>query len=371
MRSLVTKILLLGIARFVVLRFIIEKTFYLFPVSNYIAYSRLDDVYRDDLPHSLWGWGNFDGNHYIGIAMRGYNGFEHPFFPLYPALIGFFANLGVEPLLGAVLISFIAKLLAMIIITKLLKIDGHEKLTWLCVFVIMFFPTAFFYSAAYNDSLFFLLATLTIYLARTKRWVLAAVVAAVSTLTRLNGLILGLFLAIEYLMVNKKITPKFFVFALIPLAFLGYMAYLQISFGSWQLLFTDMSVWGQDKVIFPLQVFWRYFKILVLYADFTSAYFTAVLEMVFVLGYIALLVINFGKIRFSYWMLFAVSILVPALTGTFQGMPRYGLHLYPFFLMLTIFLHRQNNLVKILYFAVMTIVLFLLATMFVHGYFIA
>jgi len=364
-------IIAFSIIRLVFLRFFIELTFPFFPSANSINYSMLDDIYRDNLPSALWGWGNFDGNHYIGIAMRGYGGYEHPFFPLYPRLIKFVADLGIQPLLAAELISFSAKLLFLLVAIKLLALDGKKKLTLLFATVIILFPTAFYYSAAYNDSLFLLLATLTIYLARKKRWVVASIMAAVATLTRLNGLVLAIFIVAEYLLYRKINTPKIYFVFLIPLAFIGYLLYVHLNFGSWQLVFSDMSVWGQEKMVFPLQTFWRYFKILILYPNFTPAYFTAALETGFVFGYIFLLIRFLGRIRASYWFLMLFSILLPGLTGTFQGMPRYGLHLYPFFLMLTMFISKWKTKSKVVYFIISAVLLLLLSTMFVHGYFIA
>ena len=35
----------------------------------------------------FWAWGNFDGEHYISIAQRGYGQGEQAFFPLYSLLI--------------------------------------------------------------------------------------------------------------------------------------------------------------------------------------------------------------------------------------------------------------------------------------------
>lgn len=364
-------IIVFSVIRLILLRLFVEFTFPFFPTSNSIIYSRLDDIYQGNLPPALWGWGNFDGNHYIGIAMRGYGGYEHPFFPLYPWLIKFVADLGLQPLLAAEIISFSAKLLFLLVAIKLLALDGKRKLILLFATVIILFPTAFYYSAAYNDSLFLLLATLTIYLARKRRWVTASIFAVLATLARLNGLVLAVFIVLEYLLYRKINTSKIYFVFLIPLTFIGYLLYVHLNFSSWQLVFSDMSVWGQDRMIFPLQTFWRYFKILVLYPNFTPAYFTAALELSFVVGYIFLLIRFFGRFRMSYWFLMFFSILLPGLTGTFQGMPRYGLHLYPFFLMLTIMISKWKPTKKMVYFAISTALLLLLSIMFVHGYFIA
>src|SRR3989344_6875835 len=44
-----------------------------------------------NLPNWIWGFGNFDGVHYLRIAQNGYNAeFSQAFFPFYPLLINFF-----------------------------------------------------------------------------------------------------------------------------------------------------------------------------------------------------------------------------------------------------------------------------------------
>lgn len=382
-RYLAVKVIGFTLARLILLRFLIEATFSLFPMSNYVNYSMLTNIYRGGLPPALWGWGNFDGSHYIGIAMRGYVSYEHPFFPLYPWLIKTIVGWGVGPLFAAEAISFLAKLTVMLFLIHLLRLDRHKNLTWLFVLVLLLYPTSFYYFSAYNDGLFFLFATITIYFARKKHWFLSSLAGAVATLTRLNGLVLGLFILLEFFYENhwqvlkakfdlKSIwQSKIYSVILIPLAFFGYLTSVQINHGLWNLVFTDMSAWGQGRFVLPLQVFWRYLKILVIYPNFTPAYFIAFLELIFVLVYLFLLIIFWRKIRISYWMLVAVSFIIPALTGTFQGMPRYGLHLYPFFLMLTILISRQDRKIKTLYFILATALLLVLAAVFVHGYFVA
>lgn len=386
------KVILITIIRLLLLRLAVELTYSLIPVSNYTDFAELDDIYRGgfNLP-AVWGWGNFDGNHYIGIAMRGYGGFEYPFFPLYPFLIKFIFGLGVEPLAAAQLISFLSKLVAMLLSLRLLEMDNKKNLQWLFVFVLLFYPTSFYFSAAYNDGLFFLLATSCIFFARKREWTWSIIAGSFAALARLNGLVLAIFIVIEYMFGNKdewKISTwfnslkhsvtknkiwqsKIFLVLAIPGVFLGYLYWVEQKTGSWFQVFSSMSIWGQDRIIFPLQVFWRYFKIIVVHPEFSTGYFTACLEFSAVILYIFLLVKWYKKIRLSYWVLFAISILLPSLTGTFQGMPRYGLHLYPFFLMLALTVSSWKTPVKIIYIFVSAVLLFVLATMFVHGFFIA
>lgn len=388
------KLLVLLFAYFAILIFPLNSTFTL-PYRYRFVYNRPTFI-ESKFPYFLWIWGNFDGYYYTSIAQRGYFLNEQPFFPFYPLLIKLVTMISHIPyLISALIISNSALILSLIVIRKILLLDKKESLLNIMYAVILLFPTSFFYGAAYNDALFLLFATLTIYFARTQSWVWASFIGALATLTRLNGLALMFVIFFEYMFSKESslaqnwefkvfmgkiknmfklrniITSKIYSIVLIPTAFLGYLFYTKITYGSWHLVFSAMKQWGQDKITFPPQVFWRYFKIITVHPNFNLIYWIAVTEVVFVLFYIFLMIYAYRKIRFSYWIFFVISILIPSLTGTFQGMPRYGLHLYSFFLSLTLFLGRKGKLFKWIYFAVSTLLLFLYVSLFTRGYFVA
>lgn len=341
------------------------------------------------LPFFVKVWGNFDGYHYMEIAQRGYQNLEQGFFPLFPIFMRSFTAVFRTPLIiSGQIISNFSFIASLFIINKLLIIDKKKKLFNLLFLIIIFFPTSFYYGAVYNDSLFFLLATLAIYFARDKKWFLSSFCGGLATLTRLNGLSLFFFILFEY--VNKDwslsnlvkqckkclgfkeiLKSKIYSVIIIPLSFTSYLLYINTVLGSWKSLFSSMKIWGQDKLIFPLIVFWRYFKIIFLYPTFQLNYWVAVFELLMVIFYIFLLFYSFKKIRLSYWILFALSILIPSLTGTFQGMPRYGLHLFPMYLSISLLLNKSSFLGKFLYFAFSIILLVFALTLFTRGYFVA
>lgn len=333
-------------------------------------------------PYHLFIWGNFDGYHYMKIAQIGYLPHLYPFFPLFPLLIRFFVRvLDVHWWLRAgQLVSNISFILSLYIVYKLTLLDGKKFLIPLIFLIIFFYPTSFYYTAVYNDSLFFLLATTTIYFARKRAWIIASVFGALATLTRLNGLALIFLIGFEYLSTTKsfkQITPKrilkdsIYAVLLIPLAFAGFLFHIHKISGNFMNVFSAMAQWNQDKVTFPLQVVWRYMKIFALVSPQQLIYWIAVLEFASVVLYLFLLIYSFKKVRFSYWIFFAVSILIPSLTGTFAGMPRYGLHLYPFFLSLALFLEKRSEVFRIIWFAICFLLLFLLVSLFTRGYFVS
>jgi hypothetical protein len=251
-----------------------------------------------------------------------------------------------------------------------------------------------FYGAVYNDSLFFMLASWSIWQARSKRWVLASVLASGAVLARLNGLALFGFLLAEYwthtLSVQKTWQPAtlwthmkdvinnpqelvrsgIWAVLLIPLSFLSYLGYIQYQFGDWQKLFATMSIWGQSSATFPLVVVFRYAKIFVSVSPLSLTFWVALVELAFVTLYSALAIWGWGKVRLSYWLLFVVSILIPWTTGTFQGMPRYGLHIFPFFLLLALWFHQAKRWQKIEYVISCVMLAVFIIGCFTRGYFV-
>ena len=366
------------------------------------------------LPHFWQVMSNFDGEHYLSIARRGYENLTQAFFPLYPATIGMiFHTFHIPLIISGLIVSHFSLLLGLYFAWRLFKLDCLEsaqgaKSTHKIIFksgiffllLILIWPTGQFYGAIYNDAMFFCLATLTLWWGRTKHWFLAGLTGGLATLTRLNGLALWPFLIVEYLDVkdtsiqllindlkngiNKKslihysrhfaqslMRPAVLYSLLIPAAFIGYLLYQQIHFGSWQVVFNNMSIWNQNQITFPPQVVWRYLKILTFTPPLRYQYWVAFLELGSVFVYVLALIYAWKRLRFSYFLFLFISILIPSLTGSFQGMPRYALHLYPFFLMLAIFLQTKPALIKISYLLISVLLFLFYAAFFCSCYFVA
>jgi hypothetical protein len=347
-------------------------------------------------PYYLWIWGNFDGYFYMKIAKSGYIASRLPFFPLFPILIHIIHSTTYLPhLVSGLLVSHLSFFLALYVLYKLFRMDiGKKGSFYIFLLSILLFPTAYSYGSVYNDSLYLLLAVLTIYYGREKMWIMASLVGFAATLTRLNGLALFFFLLPEYYTANLKhivdgydlmkllksyrqILPrqiwksKIFFIAVIPAAYFGYLYYIQRVFGNWKLIYRAMEVWRQNIPTFPIQVFWRYTKIFLYYRPFDILYLVALIEFTFVVLYLIAIIYAYKKIRLSYWIFFIISVLIPATTGTFQGMPRYGLQLYPLFLVLYLLIYKRSLVTKVIYVLLLIALSLICVTLYTRGYFIA
>ncbi len=136
-------------------------------------------------------WYRWDTVYYLEIAG---NGYSRPFLtvwpPLYPALVHLVSELGIPPMVSAILVS---NLSAILVCALLYRIAEELSPGWGVSSVrgLLLFPTAFFLVAGYSESLFLVCAAAAIWMAHRGRFGWAGVWAMLAALTRLQGVILA------------------------------------------------------------------------------------------------------------------------------------------------------------------------------------
>ena len=141
----------------------------------------------------------FDSHWFTEIAAHGYTVKSTAFFPLYPLVIrGVSELLHVSPLAAGVLISNVAFFFGLYFFLRLARLDLDRTGAVRTLFLLALFPTAFFFSSAYTEALFLLLAALALYSMRARRWGRAGGYSALAAITRNTGIALGLPFLIEY-----------------------------------------------------------------------------------------------------------------------------------------------------------------------------
>ena len=163
--------------------------------------THLTEPFRSGLANDLFApTARWDSVWYLRIAHSGYyTGAATAFFPLYPLLIhGGAALFGSEIVVGA-LISLGAMLLGLVALHRLVSLDLDEPHARFTVALVAFFPTAFFLSAIYTESLYLALSVGAIYAARLDRWAWAGALGALAAATRSSGILLLVPLVLLYL----------------------------------------------------------------------------------------------------------------------------------------------------------------------------
>lgn len=331
---------------------------YLLPYHPSFPYSK-DVLATLPAPRAIYSFANFDGVHYLTIIEKGYlgTGLIQAFFPMYPLLSRVASWISVHRFWAALLVTHLALAGAIYYLLKLLPTQHGQSQKVRTVLCLLLFPTAFFLGSLYSESLFLMFVLASFWHARSQKWLLAGVFAALASATRVVGIALVPALLVEfftqYTVLQKSAKPSVskltaslvkvctdrpWQLASIILGATGlfsYMLYLKLTFGDWLYFLHVQSEFGANRsesLVWYPQVVWRYIKILLTARPFDAKYFSYVQE--FVAGTVGLLavIISGLKTRKSYLVFSVLAFIVPTLTGTFSSMPRYLLACFPLFL---------------------------------------
>lgn len=334
------------------------------------------------LAPEIFSWANFDGEHYLSIAIIGYKEFEQAFFPVYPKIIGvlagpfdydFFTALLSSTLIGLTLSSLFI-FLSIILLWELVRLDYSEKVANWTVALLLVFPTSFYLVSLYNESLFLFLSLGSFYAARKKQWWLAGLLGGIAAGTRVFGVLIFPALAIE--LWHQKAQFKSYLWLLfIPAGLMLYMGYLWYSVGDPIAFFHLQKIVGEQRssgfvVIF--QTYFRYIKMIATVDPSNPIYQTVILE--FISGILFLILPIYGlfkKIRYSYIFYAVATFLVASIQGSFSSVPRYVLVFFPSFIALALFIENKNYITKFILVILSVIVLSIETMMFLRGYWIA
>lgn len=202
------------------------------------------------VPDLLDPWHRWDAPHYTDIAIWGYMAHDpgtlsYPgyrqdfpgdldlyivFFPLFPWLVGAVNVLLERPVLSAFLVSTAASLFVAPLLYRLVAAELGPRIGLAAAGFLLIFPTAYFLHIGYTESLFLALSLGSLWMARTDRWWLAALLAGLAALTRVTGLVLAPALAVEALL-RWRADGRFAPASLAPIAAVaaGFAAYLALN----------------------------------------------------------------------------------------------------------------------------------------------
>ena len=328
----------------------------LFFAITYITYVLLTAPKYSDTPvnvHAFFSsWNHLDVSHYLTIAQFGYTKsiYDFAFFPLFPLLIRYPAYLlgSRGYLLIGTLISNLA-FFGVLCLAYLIAVEiTEERVARRTLLYISIFPTAFFFFAAYNESLY-LFFTLGAFLAlRRQYWWLAGLLGMLSVLTRSLGILLVIPFAYELWQrratVFASVRQALVAIApilLIPLGLVLYALYCWYKTGNPLMLEAAQSDWSR-QLSWPWVGLFQGFVALI-FQHFGSANEAHILlDLGATLGFIALIVFGWRKLPrgYSYWMIvFMLCVLLEPALGKpdiLLSNQRFVLEMMPAFITLAL-----------------------------------
>jgi hypothetical protein len=291
----------------------------------------------------------WDSGWYWDIAMRGYYlrtdaQSSIAFFPLYPMLMRaaaapFGASASATWVAGIV-VAFAAQLFALIEIHRFAeRIFGSRQVARRTVLYIIVFPWSLFLGSVYSESVFLLTSVLALGRAYDRRWAQAGIWGALATLTRPNGVLIAIPLAIlacrdkpsvsQVIARGAALTP-------IPLALAGFCAYVFVLTGDPFGWMAAQSHWGYSLGHPPWQQLQRVTATFIehgAYDYFFTSDIAAVelLQAATALVFLALTPLIFRRLGAAMGTYVLISLLVPLSSNTLEGLGRYASVLFPAF----------------------------------------
>lgn len=185
---------------------IVGATTWLAATTTFVLVTALSWMIREEPGPPLWRlyqfWDHWDTGHYMRISRVGYTPDRldtHAFFPFYPMLLrGVDAVLPGPTLVATLVLANLCCLGALVVLHRFVASEFDGTVADRTLLYLMAFPTAFFLSAGYNESLFLLLSVSALYCLRSGRFWAAGALAGMASGTRLAGVLLAAPFVIEY-----------------------------------------------------------------------------------------------------------------------------------------------------------------------------
>lgn len=282
----------------------------------------------------------WDGFNYLAIAAKGYpvsDPSSAAFFPLYPLLARSLAVLtggasgpGLE--IAALIVSNVALLAAVTALIALCRLDYGAGVASRAAWYLLLFPTSFFLSAVYAESLFLALTLGAMLCARRDRWVLAGALGGLAALTRPFGFVVAIPIAMEaYFRWREGVRSwrPIAGLAIVPLALGAYMAYLGWHFGD-PLAFVHAQADWHRSLSGPWEGFFQ-----ALSGPLTINRLPhSAIDLLAAALTLGLVVAAWKLLRPSYALFLTALVLLPLSTGSIGSLMRFDAGFFPIFMIL-------------------------------------
>jgi hypothetical protein len=311
---------------------------------------------------------NWDGFWYALIATEGYD--YHPastaFWPLYPwsmRLVSDLFFIRIET--AGLILANLAFFLALVVFRRLVSLNWGDAIAKRALWLLAFFPTAFFFSAVYSESFFLLFCLLAFYLASGGKWWQAGLAGALAALTRNVGILIAVPLGIMFLKsygIDPRRWPRSWLAvglpALGPLLYMlvlwrtyddplqtldaqkGWAREQAMPWTTFKMAFDQLDLgWLSDLLASPTWTTLTSHTVRFGFAEYET------LDVAFTLLAIPLLIYGLIKLPLEYsifpLLLFLPPLFSPSTIHPLMSMSRFVIVMFPLFIALALLTRRQ------------------------------
>lgn len=302
-------------------------------------------------------WAKWDSQYYVDIATNGYwfrpgQQSNVAFFPLYPMTVKVFSNFfDGNLILTGFLISNLAFFGGLIFLYLLTELELGSDSAKRAVYYLAFFPTSFFFSSVYTESMFIFLSIATMYFARKHQWMWAATFGILTAATRNLGILMWALVLWEwmraqgwaFLSMHKKETWlnlwngfkqhwfELVVISLIPLGMLVFIYFLKVNFDRPLAFIEVQAAWGREN-IGPFAVLKNNITGL-LNNEVNKGWLTRFWNVTFYLLFLIMVPFIWVKLGEGYAIFVLIMLFVPS-SSAIGSVIRYLLTQFPVFMLM-------------------------------------
>jgi hypothetical protein len=305
---------------------------------------------------------NADTFHYMLAAKEGYPTANPAFFPMMPVLLKI---TGANPV-SAKILSIALFVVFVLTFKKIIELFNYSKYTQLILFSFLAFPATFLLVAPFSETLYLPASALAIYFAEKDKFTKSAVFVAIASATRLIGVVLVFYLFLKIVQKRKKQFLKFAPNLLIaPLGIILFAVFLEIKTGDFSQLYAGHKEWGRGITASNLASFFSVSKELIFQiAGPTKPHALNLIHFGSIFFAAALSAIAFRKISLPLWTYCNLALIIPLISGTYFGMPRYILAVFPLFIPFGKILENNKILMYLYFFLAIILQTFLILRFF-------
>lgn len=323
--------------------------FFLFPFGTKYYYPNFTFPFREKISVQT-AFKTWDGQHYLYISEKGYHRDDdsNAFSPLFPFFISLGKIITKNSFWSGMLLSNILSFAGFYLFYVMVKNIFGEKIAYRSLLALLAFPTSFYFSLIYTESLFLFLITLFFLSLQKKNLLAASVIAFFLPLTRLIGVAIIVPFLVSFLLeyhkhsvydqivdIGKTLLNKKTIFLISPL--LGLVVAMGIMYVSTGDLFAQfaaqqnyISHYSFFSLLNPLFFFRELFAFPLVLHGFTNSF----IDRLFFILFICFLPFVFKRVSVSFFAYSVVFGFLPVLSGSFMSYMRYLVVIFPLFITL-------------------------------------